>query len=88
MMPPPPSRPPLAALDAATLGMNLRAVWAAPTTDARLKKRIVRTVIHELVADIDDKASEIVLLIPERRTTLPPPRDHRSGASTRSHRLR
>ncbi|WP_287762001.1 recombinase family protein [Acidiphilium sp.] len=53
----------LAVIDAATLGANLRVVWAAPTTDARLKKRIVRTVIHEVVADIDDKASEIVLLI-------------------------
>ena len=42
---------------------DLRAVWSAPTTDARLKKRIVRTVIHEVVADIDDEASEIVLLI-------------------------
>jgi hypothetical protein len=35
----------------------------APTTDARLKKRIVRTLIHEVVADIDDKASEIVLFV-------------------------
>jgi hypothetical protein len=42
-------------MDAATLGTDLRTVWAAPTTDARLKKRIVRTVIHEVVADIDDK---------------------------------
>lgn len=31
----------VAAMDAATLGANLRTVWAAPTTDARLKKRIV-----------------------------------------------
>jgi len=46
-----------------TLSADLRAVWSAPTTDARLKKRIVRSVIHEVVADIDDKASEIVLLI-------------------------
>ncbi|WP_048858230.1 recombinase family protein, partial [Acidiphilium multivorum] len=53
----------LAVLDAARLGTNLRAVWAAPTTDSRLKKRIVRTVIHEMVADIDDTASEIVLLV-------------------------
>ena len=36
--------------------------WA-PTTDARLKKRIVRAVILEVVADMDDKTSEIVLLI-------------------------
>jgi DNA invertase Pin-like site-specific DNA recombinase len=36
---------------------------AAPTTDARLKKRIVRTVIHEVMADLDDATSEIVLTI-------------------------
>ena len=47
----------------ATLAGNLEAIWSAPTADARLKKRIVRTVIQETVADIDDEASEIVLLI-------------------------
>ena len=46
-----------------TLAGDLRAVWTAPTTDARLKKRIVRTLIHEVVADIDVEAAEIVLLI-------------------------
>jgi Recombinase zinc beta ribbon domain len=49
--------------DIATLTTDLPAVWSAPTTDARLKKRIVRTVIQEVVADIDDEASEIVLVI-------------------------
>jgi hypothetical protein len=52
--------------DPASLGMlasNLKTVWDAPTTDARLKKRIVRTLIHEVVADIDDAASEIVLIV-------------------------
>jgi hypothetical protein len=34
-----------------------------PTTEVRLKKRIVRTVIHELIADIGTDAAEIVLLI-------------------------
>ena len=34
-----------------------------PSTDARLKKRIVRTVIHEVIADIDPEASEIVLVV-------------------------
>lgn len=51
-------------IDTSTLGLmapNLEAVWAAPTTDARLKKRFVRTLIHVVVADIDDEASEIVL---------------------------
>src|SRR5260221_132938 len=46
----------------AALAADLTAVWSAPPTDARLKKRIARTVIHEVVADIDDEASEIVLL--------------------------
>ena len=47
----------------ATLVEDLKALWAAPTTDARLKKRIVRTVIREVVADIDQDASEIVLTV-------------------------
>ena len=47
----------------ATLASDLKAVWAAPTTDARLKKRIVRTVIQEVVADIDPEAAEIVLVV-------------------------
>ena len=57
---------PAVAIDHASLGLlasNLRALWSAPTTDARLKKRIVRTVIQEVVADIDDAAAEIVLVV-------------------------
>jgi hypothetical protein len=46
-----------------TLAGDLRAVWSAPTTDARLRKRIVRTVIQEVIADIDDAAGEVILLI-------------------------
>lgn len=45
------------------LAEDLKTVWAAPTTDARLKKRIVRTLIQEVVADIDHEASEIVLIV-------------------------
>jgi len=47
----------------AALAADLKTVWAAPTTDARLKKRIVRTYIQEVVADIDQQASEIVLIV-------------------------
>jgi hypothetical protein len=57
---------PAPALAPASLGVmasNLRTVWSAPTTDARVKKRIVRTLIQEVVADIDDAASEIVLIV-------------------------
>ena len=46
---------------------DLRSVWHAPRTDVRLKKRIVRTLIHEVVADIDGNAAngsgEVVLLV-------------------------
>ena len=57
---------PAPAIDPAALGVlasNLQTVWSAPTTDARLKKRIMRTLIHEVVADIDDVASELILII-------------------------
>lgn len=47
----------------ASLADDLKDLWAAPTTDARLKKRIVRTVIREVVANIDEDASEIVLTV-------------------------
>ncbi|MER8390017.1 hypothetical protein NKH14_31945 [Mesorhizobium sp. M1380] len=58
-----PKPSPVVGKDIAALAGDLRTVWSAPTTGARLKKRIVRTVIQEVVADIDDEASEIVLLI-------------------------
>jgi DNA invertase Pin-like site-specific DNA recombinase len=45
------------------LADDLQAVWGAPTTDARLKKRVVRTVIQEAIADLDDATAEIVLTI-------------------------
>jgi hypothetical protein len=45
-----PSRAEAAPLTFTNLAGDLRAVWTAPTTDARLKKRIVRTVIHEVMA--------------------------------------
>jgi hypothetical protein len=47
----------------ATLAADLKTVWTTPSTDARLKKRIVRTVIHEVIADIDPEAAEIVLVV-------------------------
>ncbi len=47
----------------ATLAVDLKTVWTAPSTDARLKKRIIRTVIHEVITDIDPEAAEIVLVV-------------------------
>lgn len=45
------------------LATDLDAIWKDPHTDARVKKRIVRTLIHEVIADIDAEKSEIVLVI-------------------------
>lgn len=45
------------------LATDLQAVWDAPSTDVRLKKRIVRTLIQEVIADTDPEAGEILLTI-------------------------
>ena len=50
-------------LSFAALAEDLRAVWSAPTTDVRLKKRIVRTVIREAVADLDDATAKVVVVL-------------------------
>jgi len=45
------------------LAANLEAVWHDSGTDIRLKKRIVRTLIEEVVVDVDGAAGEIILVI-------------------------
>lgn len=45
------------------LAERLEELWHRHDTDARLKKRIVRLLIHEVVVDVDNIASEIVLVI-------------------------
>lgn len=45
------------------LAADLASVWNDTHTDVRLKKRIVRTLIKEVVADIDAEVSEVVLVI-------------------------
>jgi hypothetical protein len=46
-----------------TLAGDLEAVWNHPETDARLKKRIVRTLIEEVVVDLDAQAAEIIAVV-------------------------
>jgi len=46
-----------------SLAQDLPAVWNSPTTDMALKQRIVRILIEEVVADVDELRSETVLLI-------------------------
>jgi DNA invertase Pin-like site-specific DNA recombinase len=45
------------------LAGDLEAVWRHPETDARLKKRIVRTLIEEVVVDVAGQAGEIIAVI-------------------------
>jgi DNA invertase Pin-like site-specific DNA recombinase len=70
-----PRRLDLEPISFAALAHDLKAVWTAPTTDARLKKRIVRTVIREAVADLDGETAEIVIIV------------HWMGGAHTEHRL-
>lgn len=46
-----------------SLAQDLPTVWNASTTDMRLKQRIVRILIHEIVVDVNEKEHEVQLLI-------------------------
>ena len=45
------------------LAGDLEALWNDPQTDQRAKKRLLRALIREVVVDIDESTSEIVVLI-------------------------
>jgi DNA invertase Pin-like site-specific DNA recombinase len=45
------------------LAADLEGVWQDPDADIRLKKRIVRTLIQEVVADVDSTGGQIILVI-------------------------
>jgi DNA invertase Pin-like site-specific DNA recombinase len=45
------------------LAKDIRGVWDDPRTDVRLKKRMLRTLIEEIVADVDQNSSEVILLV-------------------------
>jgi len=45
------------------LASDLPSVWHDPRTDTRLKKRIVRTLIEEVLVDVDDAAAHIRVVI-------------------------
>ncbi len=46
-----------------SLAQDLPAVWNSPTSDMKLKQRIVRILVREIIADVDDEKREVVLLI-------------------------
>jgi hypothetical protein len=52
-----------ARLDLTGLADDLSAAWKAPRTTMRTRQRLVRALITEIVADVDEAAGEIVLVI-------------------------
>ena len=45
------------------LASELEGVWSCSETDVRLKKRILRTLLHEIFVDVDAQAAEIILTL-------------------------
>jgi DNA invertase Pin-like site-specific DNA recombinase len=55
----------------AGLADDLSVAWNAPQTTMRTRQRLVRTLITEIIADIDEAAGEIVLVIHWRAVSIP-----------------
>lgn len=45
------------------LAADLESVWHAQGTDLRLKQRIIRTLVEEIVVDVDQPTNQVVMLI-------------------------
>ena len=74
------------------LANDLQSAWDAPGTTMRNRQRLVRTLIEDIIADIDEATGEIVLVIhwkggrhTELRTKKPKPGEH--GAKTSDEAL-
>ena len=71
-----------------TLAADLEAAWNAPATTTRTKQRLVRTLVEEIIVDVDDATREVVLVIhwrggqhSELRVRKPASGEHRKRAS-------
>lgn len=49
--------------DFAGLAEDLSLAWKAPSTTMRTRQRLVRTLIEEIIADVDQTTNEVVLVI-------------------------
>ena len=71
------------------LTSQLEAIWTDPATSARLKKRIVRTLIEEVLVDVDSSQGELILTLHRKggvHTELRLPRRRRGQSSTQTLR--
>src|SRR5947208_17183471 len=58
-----PAKPAANPEEFATLATDVKAIWGDPATDARLKKRIVRELIREVIPDLDGQGREIIPVV-------------------------
>ncbi len=49
--------------DLLALAEDLTGVWESPSSNSSLKQRIIRILIEEIVADVDEQAREVVLVM-------------------------
>jgi len=71
------------------LASQLESLWTDPATSARLKKRIVRTLIEEVLVDVDSSAGELRLMLHRKggvHTELRLPRRRRGQCATQTSR--
>jgi hypothetical protein len=78
--------------DLTGLADDLSAAWNAPKTTMRTRQRLVRTLITEIIADVDTVAGEIVLVIhwkggQHSELRLRKPRTGEHGCNTPEHAL-
>lgn len=79
---------PLPSPDLEGLASDLEAAWNAPSTTMRTRQRLVRALIEDIIADVDEAAGEVVLVIhwkggqhSELRIRKPQTGEHRRQAS-------
>jgi DNA invertase Pin-like site-specific DNA recombinase len=75
--------------DLCQLATQIEAIWTDPATSVRLKKRIVRTLIEEVLVDVDSSQGELLLTIHWKggvHTDVRLPRRRRGQCSTQTSR--
>jgi hypothetical protein len=69
------------------LAADLESLWNDAEADARLKKRVIRTLIRDIIVDVDAQAGEVILVIHWKggiHTELRLPRRRRGQNSTQT----
>jgi hypothetical protein len=77
-----------------TLASDLEAAWNSATTAMRAKQQLVRTLVQEIIVDVDEASREVVLVIhwrgghhSELRVRKPKSGEHRKRASVETDKV-